>query len=472
MALDVRGSAYESWTRVCVLCVSSPFPCRTSASILLPALPDFSPTGDEYLHITIPEYMVESGGRIQLPYASILIKSSRHDCVLSPWSEWGACSGVCTSGTQARSRTITTQPSSSGLPCLATTEQRTCNTCNPCSVVQCSNGGQCVSGTCFCTPGWGGESCAVPAFSTANLAYTYIAGPWSSCSFPCGDDGTRVRDVECQAVSATGATTVDLSVCEAALDQAPPNITTECNRFSCAPSVLSVSGNLSLPLPLSAVTFSSAVTASFFTAFSAELAALMGLPASQVETTGVQANGNDGILVLFQILPAPEGEAEPISPPTAVGTLASKLAGGVTAGTFVPSAVSSSLAYTVYAGPGGVVGTGSGEGGVDGKGGSGSGAARLAPGWIAAIVFAMLAFTLVVVAAILLRRRAAPSRILRVGAAMAVPDPSKPQFNVGNPAWPRRGSRMRMEAEQSVPVTVTNPVPALMPGVVPAPPEV
>jgi hypothetical protein len=91
---------------------------------------------------------MENGVRVDVPDVAILVRASRRDCAVSEWSAWSSCSDVCRAGTQTRSRRVVTSPTSDGARCPATTESRSCNTCDVCATVTCANGGQCVDGVC------------------------------------------------------------------------------------------------------------------------------------------------------------------------------------------------------------------------------------------------------------------------------------------------------------------------------------
>ena len=73
------------------------------------------------------------------------------DCVQSAFSEWGACTKTCGTGTSERSRSVTTHPAHGGVACLAASEHMPCNS-NHCPV-----------------------HCAVSSF-----------GDWSACTRSCG----------------------------------------------------------------------------------------------------------------------------------------------------------------------------------------------------------------------------------------------------------------------------------------------
>lgn len=87
------------------------------------------------------------------------------DCVLSPWSAYGACSKSCGHGVITRTRTITTRPVAEGTPCQVLKEQKDCNT-HLCPV-----------------------ACEVTSW-----------GSWSGCSATCGDGvNARRREVRVEA---------------------------------------------------------------------------------------------------------------------------------------------------------------------------------------------------------------------------------------------------------------------------------
>jgi len=66
------------------------------------------------------------------------------DCVVSDWSNWGACTQPCGGGTQQRAKLILTLPQNGGRACPNLIESQTCNTqtCD-CVVSDWSNWGAC-----------------------------------------------------------------------------------------------------------------------------------------------------------------------------------------------------------------------------------------------------------------------------------------------------------------------------------------
>lgn len=58
------------------------------------------------------------------------------DCQVGPWSSWTSCSAPCGSGSQIRSRTITSAAQHGGLPCPVLFEVQPCNT-QPCTQTAC-----------------------------------------------------------------------------------------------------------------------------------------------------------------------------------------------------------------------------------------------------------------------------------------------------------------------------------------------
>jgi hypothetical protein len=69
------------------------------------------------------------------------------DCQVSQWSDWSDCTKACGGGQQARSRNVTTYPSTQGRPCPALREATSCNNalcgakmCSPLSAAFSTNG--------------------------------------------------------------------------------------------------------------------------------------------------------------------------------------------------------------------------------------------------------------------------------------------------------------------------------------------
>ena len=61
-----------------------------------------------------------------------------NDCVMSPWTEWSACSEDCDCGLQQRSRDVITKPTADGEECPYNSEAQTCN-CEDCDKVKAAN---------------------------------------------------------------------------------------------------------------------------------------------------------------------------------------------------------------------------------------------------------------------------------------------------------------------------------------------
>jgi hypothetical protein len=80
------------------------------------------------------------------------------DCTVSSWSNWGSCSATCGSGSQSRSRTVTRPAANGGYPCPTLTDQQTCNTAACAGPVDCTVSNWSNWGACSVTCGSGSQS--------------------------------------------------------------------------------------------------------------------------------------------------------------------------------------------------------------------------------------------------------------------------------------------------------------------------
>lgn len=140
-------------------------------------------------------------------------------CEVSAWSTWSECSTTCGSGSQARSRTVTTHAQHGGYTCPTLSASQTCNT-NACPVdcavssfgtwascsKTCGSGSQSRSRSVVTSAAFGGKVC--PGFTQAqpcntqscpiDCVYTYSS--WSACSQSCGTGSqSRTRQTEVEA---------------------------------------------------------------------------------------------------------------------------------------------------------------------------------------------------------------------------------------------------------------------------------
>ena len=74
----------------------------------------------------------------------------KYDCKMSQWSDWGACTQICGSGLQLRSRSVVTAAALGGMVCPAQYETRPCGTAAcPATAKQC-----CAQSICAASPAW------------------------------------------------------------------------------------------------------------------------------------------------------------------------------------------------------------------------------------------------------------------------------------------------------------------------------
>jgi hypothetical protein len=155
------------------------------------------------------------------------------DCVVSPWSPWGACSKDCGGGTQIRTRTIITPAANGGTPCPILQEEQSCNT-QPCPVdcvvsawsewgpctKTCGGGEQTRTRTVISPAANGGQPCPVLSETrTCNEQPCPVDcvvsdwTPWGACSLPCGG-GTQTRTRTIITQAANGGTPCPINLVE------------------------------------------------------------------------------------------------------------------------------------------------------------------------------------------------------------------------------------------------------------------
>lgn len=163
--------------------------------LTLPPVEGYDPAGDETIQVSIPAAMLRSGRATTVPVSegAIQVLADRADCIVSEWGPWSECDKICRPGRQFRQRSVASLPRGDGSTCPATLEQRDCNTCDPCSGVECQNGGFCVFGQCMCPPGYSGTDCSAPP---PFLQAFWRTGEWGKCSTACGG-GLQPRTVQC-----------------------------------------------------------------------------------------------------------------------------------------------------------------------------------------------------------------------------------------------------------------------------------
>ena len=103
------------------------------------------PTSTGSLTAVVASFGGISGSPVQVATAVL----APVDCVVSPWSAYGACSASCGGGTQTQTRTIVTPASNGGAACPALSQSQSCNV----------------------------QACNIPALSISNSPQTYTGSP-------------------------------------------------------------------------------------------------------------------------------------------------------------------------------------------------------------------------------------------------------------------------------------------------------
>lgn len=136
---DITQTLMDSFSIGTILWANCPVPGVTSSGDTSGVGSELRPCGGCF---TVPArsagiYTVQwkwifHDGEIYTSCADIEVKSSAGvtpvNCVVSAWSGYGSCSSNCGSGTQSRTRTITTAQVSTGTACPALTQSQSCNT--------------------------------------------------------------------------------------------------------------------------------------------------------------------------------------------------------------------------------------------------------------------------------------------------------------------------------------------------------
>lgn len=191
------------------------------------------------------KYDLNNDGAINLidvALAKSLIQPTAVDCVVSDWSAWSACSTACGGGTQARTRTVITEPAGAGAACPDLIQTQSCNM-QPCPVdcvvsawsawsgcsKPCGGGEQTRTRTITTYPMFGGTACPnlteTQACNTQPCPVDCVVSAWSAwspCSATCGG-GTQTRTRTIVTPAAYGGTACPSNLME----------TQSCNEQPC-----------------------------------------------------------------------------------------------------------------------------------------------------------------------------------------------------------------------------------------------
>ncbi|XP_033114224.1 protein eyes shut homolog [Anneissia japonica] len=110
------------------------------------------------------------------------------DCVMTPWSDWSACTHTCGPlGTTFRTRDVEIAPTCGGTECSKFIDKNECNR-------ECYNNGSLSSDQCICSVGYNGDCCECKIQGCVMAPWS----DWSACTHTCGPLGTtfRTRDVD------------------------------------------------------------------------------------------------------------------------------------------------------------------------------------------------------------------------------------------------------------------------------------
>ena len=145
----------------------------------------------------------------------------RRDCSVSDWSAWGTCSQTCGGGVQTRTRTVSTQSKNGGSNCPSLIDTQPCNTTVPCPIncvvsdwsdwgvcsKTCGSGTQTRTRTVTSQAEYGGGVC--PSLTDTQPCNTQLCpvdcqlSGWSgfgACSASCGGGTqTQTRTISVQA---------------------------------------------------------------------------------------------------------------------------------------------------------------------------------------------------------------------------------------------------------------------------------